>query len=159
MSNNINEQLPISLRPCWKYLFAFELDIWLHVSVHPFVMGPMAGLLYQQHCVSSPQCGRPVGHKVTRLLGMMIPSKEMKIYLPKVKVEKIKKKMQVCLCTTTSQSDRCHASMFWSKWTIKLWWHSYLNKMGGTHEKDLSDLPLQIWQWSLERNMVITAQY
>ena len=54
-------------------------------------MGPMAGLLYQQHCVSSPQCGRPVGHKVTRLLGMMIPSKEMKIYLPKVKVEKIKK--------------------------------------------------------------------
>ena len=36
---------------------------------------------------------------------------------------------------------------------------TYLNKMGGTHAKDLSDLALQIWQWSLERNTVITAEY
>ena len=36
---------------------------------------------------------------------------------------------------------------------------TYLNKVGGTHAKDLSDLALQIWQWSLERNIVITAEY
>ena len=36
---------------------------------------------------------------------------------------------------------------------------TYLNKMGGTHAKDLSDLALQIWQWSLERNIVISAEY
>ena len=28
-----------------------------------------------------------------------------------------------------------------------------------THAKDLSDLALQIWQWSLKRNIVITAEY
>ena len=33
---------------------------------HPFVMGPMAGLPYQQQYVSPPQRGRPVGYKVTR---------------------------------------------------------------------------------------------
>ena len=133
MSNNINEQLPISLRPCWKYLFAFELDIWLHVSVHPFVMGPMAGLLYQQHCVSSPQCGRPVGHKVTRLLGMMIPSKEMKIYLPKVKVEKIKKKKKcryafapqphsqtdvTQACSDPNGQSNCGDIATWTRWEV-----------------------------------------
>ena len=33
---------------------------------HPFVMGPMAGLPYQQQYVSPPQRGRPVGYKVTK---------------------------------------------------------------------------------------------
>ena len=32
---------------------------------HPLVMGAMPGLPFQQY-VSPPQCGRPVGHKVTR---------------------------------------------------------------------------------------------
>ena len=36
---------------------------------------------------------------------------------------------------------------------------TYLNKMVGTHAKDLLDLAMQIWQWSLERNIVITAEY
>ena len=40
-------------------------------------------------------------------LGMMIDSKEMKIYLPKVKIEKIKKECRYA-STTSSQSDRCH---------------------------------------------------
>ena len=33
---------------------------------HPFVMGLMTGLPYQQQYVSPPQRGRLVGHKVTR---------------------------------------------------------------------------------------------
>ena len=33
---------------------------------HPFVMGPMAALQYQQQYVCPPQHRRPVGHKVTR---------------------------------------------------------------------------------------------
>ena len=37
-----------------------------NVVQHPFVMGPMAGLPYQQQYASPPQRRRLVGHKVTR---------------------------------------------------------------------------------------------
>ena len=47
---------------------------------HPFVMGPMAGLPYQQQYASPPQPGRPVDHEVTR--GLYSRSVTTPMWLP-----------------------------------------------------------------------------
>ena len=36
---------------------------------------------------------------------------------------------------------------------------AFLNKMGGTHSKDLSDLAIYIWNWCPQRNLVIHAKH
>ena len=36
---------------------------------------------------------------------------------------------------------------------------AYLNKKGGTHSRKLSDLAIQVWEWSLSRNLTIQAEH
>lgn len=35
----------------------------------------------------------------------------------------------------------------------------YVNRMGGTHSPALSDLAIQLWQWCLERKLVLSAEH
>ena len=35
----------------------------------------------------------------------------------------------------------------------------YVNNMGGTHSQVLMDLTAQIWEWSMDRDMTLTAEY
>lgn len=36
---------------------------------------------------------------------------------------------------------------------------AFLNRMGGTHFQKLSDLAVRVWQWCLEREIVIHAEH
>ena len=35
----------------------------------------------------------------------------------------------------------------------------YINKMGGTHSRGLMEITAQIWEWSIQRNIVISAEH
>ena len=36
---------------------------------------------------------------------------------------------------------------------------AYINRKGGTHSKILSDLAIEIWEWCLSRNIMVTAEH
>jgi len=36
---------------------------------------------------------------------------------------------------------------------------TYINKMGGTHSQSLCYLAIQLWEWSLERNIFLSAEH
>ena len=35
----------------------------------------------------------------------------------------------------------------------------YVNRMGGTHSQALSNLAIRLWQWCLEKNLVLSAEH
>lgn len=36
---------------------------------------------------------------------------------------------------------------------------AYINKKGGTHSRNLSDLSIQVWEWCLSREIAIQAEH